>query len=94
MESTYIFEGEVHSGFTLAFMQQLGMNTEQIDSVLSQRDFELTQNIERRKEAYIKESDPLFIEWQYDQTPECEQVWRDKVLEIKARYPISGASNA
>ncbi|WP_411569035.1 hypothetical protein [Shewanella sp. SM95] len=94
MESTYIFEGEVHSDFTLAFMQQLGMNAEQIDSVLSQRDFELSQNIERRKEAYIKESDPLFIEWQYDKTPNSEQVWRDKVLEIKARYPISGTSNA
>lgn len=94
MESTYIFEGEVHSDFTLAFMQQLGMNTEQIDSVLNQKQFELTQNIERRKEAYIKESDPLFIEWQYDKTPNSEQVWRDKVLEIKARYPISGASNA
>lgn len=94
MESTYIFEGEVHSCFTLAYMQHIGMNAEQIDSVLNQQQFELTQNIERRKEAYIKESDPLFIEWQYDQTPECEQHWRDKVLEIKARYPISGAADA
>lgn len=94
MESTYIFEGEVHSDFTLAFMQQLGMNAEQVDSVLNQQQFELSQNIERRKEAYIKESDPLFIEWQYDKTPNSEQVWRDKVLEIKTRYPISGTSNA
>lgn len=89
MQSTYIFEDEVHSDFTLDFMQQIGMNADQIDSVLNQQQFELTQNIERRKEAYKKESDPLFIEWQYDQTPELEQIWRNKVLEIKGKYPTT-----
>lgn len=42
-----------------------------------------------RKAAYISESDPLFMEWQFDKTPESEQVWRDKVAEIKLRYPLS-----
>ncbi|HGF5019714.1 TPA: hypothetical protein ACF31S_004087 [Vibrio parahaemolyticus] len=41
-----------------------------------------------RKKAYVEESDPLFLEWQYDQTTEKEQVWRDKVAEIKARHPL------
>ncbi|MCX8936236.1 hypothetical protein NOL51_24540 [Vibrio parahaemolyticus] len=41
-----------------------------------------------RKEAYRTESDPLFHEWQYDQTPEKEKAWRDKVAEIKVRYPL------
>ncbi|MCX8758904.1 hypothetical protein NOK64_24035 [Vibrio parahaemolyticus] len=41
-----------------------------------------------RKKAYTEESDPLYLEWQYDQTAEKEQVWRDKVAEIKARYPL------
>lgn len=35
MQSTYIFEDEVHSDFTLDFMQQIGMNADQIDSVLN-----------------------------------------------------------
>ncbi|MCC3836285.1 hypothetical protein [Vibrio parahaemolyticus] len=45
-----------------------------------------------RKSAYIEESDPLYMEWQYDQTPEKEQAWRDKVAEIKARYPLPSES--
>jgi len=42
----------------------------------------------QRKAAYALESDPLYMEWQYDQTAEAEQAWRDKVAEIKARYPL------
>ncbi len=42
-----------------------------------------------RKIAYQSESDPLFMEWQFDNTPESEQIWRDKVAEIKLRYPLS-----
>lgn len=41
-----------------------------------------------RKQAYTLEADPLYLEWQYDQTPEKEQQWRDKVAEIKEKYPL------
>lgn len=41
-----------------------------------------------REAAYRAESDPLFMEWKYDGTPEAETIWRDKVAEIKARYPL------
>jgi len=41
-----------------------------------------------RRTAYLSESDPLYMEWQYDQTAKKEQTWRDKVAEIKARYPL------
>ena len=44
--------------------------------------------IENRRLAYQLESDPLFLEWQYDQSAEKEQAWRDKVAEIKIRYPL------
>jgi hypothetical protein len=43
---------------------------------------------EARQRAYSVESDLLYMEWQYDNTPEKEQAWRDKVTEIKARYPL------
>lgn len=46
------------------------------------------EQISKRKRAYVAESDPLYLQWQYDKTPESEQVWRDKVEEIKARYPL------
>jgi hypothetical protein len=38
-----------------------------------------------RKAAYIAESDPLFFRSQRGEA--TEQEWRDKVEEIKARYP-------
>jgi hypothetical protein len=41
-----------------------------------------------RAAAYKSESDPLYIEWQYDQSDEGEANWRAKVLEIKERYPL------
>ncbi|WP_217494995.1 hypothetical protein [Marinomonas sp. FW-1] len=44
--------------------------------------------IAQREAAYKQESDPLYMEWQYDKTDEAEQKWRDKVAEIKERYPL------
>ncbi|WP_421854476.1 hypothetical protein [Marinomonas sp.] len=44
--------------------------------------------IAQREAAYKTESDPLYMEWQYDGTAEAEQKWRDKVAEIKERYPL------
>ena len=49
----------------------------------------VSQNIKRRKQDYVSISDPLYMEWQFDQTLESEQIWRDMVLEIKSRYPLS-----
>ncbi|MGB0940816.1 MAG: hypothetical protein ACPGUE_00370 [Marinomonas sp.] len=86
--NTYIFNGQTHSVFTDAYMLNLGMNQEQIESVLNQKAFELSQNLDKRKLAYKAESDPLYMEWQFDQAPESEQAWRNKVAEIKARYPL------
>jgi hypothetical protein len=38
-----------------------------------------------RKAAYIAEADPLFFQFQRGIVK--EQVWLDKIAEIKARYP-------
>jgi t-SNARE complex subunit (syntaxin) len=86
---TYLFNGVSHTDVSREYMNNLGMSTEQVNSVLAQRDFELSQNLNKRLDAYRAESDPLYMEWQYDLTPESEQAWRDKVLQIKQRYPIA-----
>jgi len=86
--NTYIFNRQSHSDFNSEYMLSLGMNNEQIESALNQKAFELSQNLEKRQVAYKAESDPLYMEWQFDQTPESEQAWRDKVEEIKLRYPL------
>lgn len=88
MTFTYIFEAQTHSDTSSGYMNALGMTEEQIESVLLQQDFELSQNKTKRVKAYKEESDGLYMEWQFDQTPEAEQAWRDKVVEIKNRYPL------
>lgn len=45
-------------------------------------------NLVFRKTTYETESDHLYLEWQFDQTSESEQIWRDKVKEIKERFPL------
>ena len=93
---TYIYKGVSHSNTSAEYMQSLGMEQEAIESVLNQQQFELSQNLEKRQAAYTKESDPLYMEAQFDGTPESLQEWRDKVAEIKSRYPLpeSTAENA
>lgn len=55
---------------------------------IAQKEAELTFQVAARRAAYVAEADPLFLEWQYDETLEKEKAWRDKVAEIKARYPL------
>lgn len=40
---------------------------------------------DQRREAYSKESDPLFFEWQRGDS--SEDAWLAKVAEIKERFP-------
>lgn len=87
---SYLYDGETHDNYDPAFMAELGMSEEVIDSVLAQHNYELTEGqLARRQRAYEAESDHLFLEWQYDKTPAAEQAWRDKVAEIKLRYPVA-----
>lgn len=41
----------------------------------------------QRAEAFVKEADPLFFGWQRGEN--TEQVWLDKVAEIRERFPYS-----
>ena len=87
---SYLYDGETHDNYNPAFMAELGMSEEVIASVLAQHNYELTEGqLARRQRAYVAESDHLFLEWQYDKTPDAEQTWRDKVAEIKLLYPVA-----
>ncbi|NJI09030.1 hypothetical protein HBI99_06855 [Aeromonas veronii] len=86
---SYLHGGETHSNYDPAYMAGVGMDDRAIKSVIAQRDYEQgAGRLAARQRAYEAESDPLFLEWQYDKTPEAETRWRDKVAEIKARYPV------
>ena len=87
---TYLYNGVTHSNYDHGFLVSLGMDEDTIASVIAQRDYEQgAGQLAARQRAYEAESDPLFLEWQYDKTPEAETRWRDKVAEIKARYPVA-----
>jgi len=70
-------------------MKYDGLTESQAQNIVDLYEYELL--LEQRQKAYQREADPLFIEWQFDQTPEAEQAWRAKVEEIKARYPKPAA---
>lgn len=44
--------------------------------------------IQMRQARYKQESDPLYMEWQFDGTDVKKQAWLDKVAEIKADLPF------
>lgn len=76
------------------WMGALTSNSNKFDNGFYVEDVVLTSEeistiaLNNRRLAYEKESDPLFMEWQYDQTNKAEKDWRDKVTEIKTRFPI------
>ncbi|SHO57773.1 hypothetical protein [Vibrio quintilis] len=87
MKVTY--EGRVFDSFSDALMLEAGIPESVITS--AQQEQAVIDIQTKRRKAYIAESDPLYMEWQYDQTPQKEQQWRDKVAEIKKRYPLPAA---
>lgn len=92
---SYLYDGVTYDNYDPAFMAELGMGNDTIASVVAQRDYERgAGQLVARQRAYEAESDPLFLEWQYDKTPEAEARWLDKVAEIKARYPVSQAGES
>jgi len=88
----------VHNGALIATIgDALGIH--QVESFLLTNGFALPLSeleliytkdevINVRSKAYKTQSDPLYMEWQFDKTAEKEKIWRDKVAEIKARYPL------
>ncbi|OEC32883.1 hypothetical protein SAMN05216600_12834 [Pseudomonas cuatrocienegasensis] len=78
--------GVEYYGANAASLLEMGVPLDIVTAAVAAR--ALADAQASRRQAYAVESDPLYLEWQYDQTPEAEQAWRDKVAEIKARYPL------
>lgn len=80
------YQGRAYFNITKETAKNFGISDAAVnDAIDNQR---INDLVDSRRRAYMLESDPLFLEWQYDQTPEKEQAWRDKVAEIKARYSL------
>ena len=86
----FTYQGRQYLNFDTSSEEWQNLDIPESDkqSIVQQASYDAV--IERRKTAYKEEADPLYLEWQYDGTAEKEQAWRDKVAEIKARYPLPG----
>ncbi|MBF4223022.1 hypothetical protein EAY74_22515, partial [Vibrio anguillarum] len=71
------YNGKQYFNLTDKDALSLGIPDSVVNSAVNEQ--QLNQAIERRRTAYVTESDPLYMEWKFDQTPEKEQEWRDKV---------------
>ena len=83
----YLHDGKYHTDISVPYMVKLGVNEDTQQAIINQRAYEESQYTAKREEAYKKESDHLYMEAQFDGTPESLQLWRDKVSGIKAKYP-------
>ena len=50
-----------------------------------EKEDELQQVENNRRNAYRNEADPLYLKWQRNEA--TEQEWLDKIQEIKERFP-------
>ncbi|PSV98297.1 hypothetical protein [Photobacterium iliopiscarium] len=84
-----IYNGARYQGYSEAELKALNIPDA---IILTAKENQILMDVQdARKLSYKNESDPLFLEWQYDQSSEKEQAWRDKVAEIKIRYPLPTA---
>lgn len=81
-----VFGDMVFSECSREFLISQGVPVAQVNAVESAQAIADIQDA--RRAAYAAESDPLFLEYQYEQTDASEKIWRDKVAEIKTRYPL------
>ncbi|MBJ2242089.1 MULTISPECIES: hypothetical protein [Pseudomonas] len=80
------FASRKYSECSYEYLVGVGVPVSIIDEALVAQHVVAAQQV--RRAAYIAEADPLYLEWQYDQKPASEKVWRDKVADIKARFPL------
>ena len=84
---TFSYNNVLYTNMSRDSALELGVPSGVIDAAEQKATSE--QMLLSRQIAYKTESDPLYMEWQFDQTLESEQAWRDKVAEIKTRYPLT-----
>lgn len=89
MNIDFIYNGIQYVAFDTDSEEWKSLNISDVDKATIVNEFLYEQTVKDRESAYKSESDPLYMEWQFDQTPESEQAWRDKVAEIKLRYPLT-----
>ena len=80
--------------FTIGSDEWNALNIPEQDKAAIIHKAQYDEAVSLRMKAYAAESDPLRNEWKYEEetgNPDADQYkqkWLDKVVEIKARYPL------
>ncbi|NRD72716.1 hypothetical protein HQQ94_05520 [Shewanella sp. VB17] len=82
----FVVGDKLYKSFTREDAEKAGVDLVIFDAALVNHKKAAVMN--NRLTAYKTESDRLYMEWQFDKTPESESRWRQKVIEIKTRYPL------
>ncbi|AUR88992.1 hypothetical protein NVP1137O_36 [Vibrio phage 1.137.O._10N.261.46.B5] len=91
---SYIFKGKSHTNTSTSYMKSLGMNEDGIEAVLSHKGYCDEKIFTDRANAYKKEADPLYIEWQKEvelgneNSESYRSKWLDKCEEVKGRFKV------
>lgn len=92
MKASYLYNGVTYTDFSNEFMTSLGMDEETIDSVQAQAQFEESKTEKLKAEAYQREADPKFTEWQKElamgnpAADDYKDAWLSKCEQIKQRF--------
>lgn len=84
MSFSYIFKGVTHTDRSIDYMQNLGMNQEQIESVLRQRDFEYNikcKQVRADRDKRISETDHMMLP-DYPNKPNGLQEYRQALRDV------------
>ena len=94
MNISFKYQGKQYLNFdtTSDAWKALDISEQEKENIIYQAQYD--EAVSLRMKAYASESDPLRNEWKYEEetgnqdADQYKQKWLDKVVEIKARYPL------
>lgn len=98
MQVNFKKNGKTYIGFVVGSpeWEALDFSEQEKAAIIHQAQYD--EAVSLRMKAYTAESDPLRNEWKYEEetgnpnADQYKQKWLDKVVEIKARYPLPSES--
>lgn len=99
MQPSYIFNQETHTDFSREYMENLAMSEEMIESVLRQRDFELSQAAKTEHDWVKAEIDAAQVQIMYYWTGDeqrqtaTESDWKKYVIALREHTAVDASGN-
>lgn len=98
MNISFKYDGKSYLNFMVGSDEWNALDIPEQDKATIIYQAKYDEAVSLRMKAYAEESDPLRNEWKYEEetgnsdADQYKQKWLDKVVEIKARYPLPSES--